>query len=99
MNPTRLGTFGIALFALIGSVAGGVELVRDGRPLADIVVAGDALSSVKTAAEDVQKHIERMSGARLEIVADPTNGVANHIFVGPSVYTAKLGITTADLKP
>ena len=75
-----------------------VELVTDGKGVADIVVDKDALSSVKFAADDLQKHIELMSGAKLTVVGTPSENVKNHIYVGPSDNTKKLGVSTDDLK-
>src|SRR3990170_3639759 len=56
-----------------------VVLVQDGRPKARIVVAKPALSPaegdgaaqrVAAAAKDLQRYIELISGAKLEIVSD-----------------------------
>lgn len=77
---------------------GAVELVKDGIGVSDIVVASDALSSVKTAAEDLRKHIELISGAKLDIVNAPSDKMKNHIYVGLSEFTKKLGVTVDDLK-
>jgi len=76
-----------------------VELVRDGRPMADIVVETGALSSVKLAASDLQEFIEKMSGAKLAINHAPSDSVRNHVYVGPGEYVRKLGVTIDDLKP
>ena len=77
---------------------GDVQLVRDGKPMADIVLAANALSSVKLAAEDLQTHLELMSGARLPIANAPSGSLENHVYVGPSEHTRKLGIIISDLK-
>ncbi|MFC1454392.1 DUF4838 domain-containing protein [Verrucomicrobiota bacterium] len=76
-----------------------VDLVKNGKPLADIVVETNALSSVKLAADDVQEYIEKMSGAKLPITNAPSEKFKNHVYVGPSEYVKKLGIKTDDLKP
>ena len=47
---------------------GDVDLVKDGQPLAEIVIAEEATPSVKTAAAEFQKHLQKISGAKLNIV-------------------------------
>ena len=89
---------GVLSLALAGIADAGVLLVKDGQAVADIVVDTNALSSVKLAAEDLQKHLELMSGAKLPIVSAPSENVENHVYVGPSEYTRKLGVTAEDLK-
>ena len=74
-----------------------VELVRDGKPLAEIVLATNALTSVKLAADDLQKYIELMSGARLPIIDAISDAVKTRVFVGSGDYAEKLGVTVGDL--
>jgi len=50
--------------------------------LAEIVLATDASPSVKKAANELQKHLEAMSGARLPIVA----GKNHVILAGRQIY-------------
>ncbi len=87
-----------AVMALSGSIYAGVDLVKDGKPVAEIVMPENALSSVKLAAAELQKHLELISGAKLQIVTKPTDDVRNKIYVGEGEYTKKLGITVDDLK-
>ena len=89
---------GLMTLFLTCAAYGEVELVKDGKAVSDIVVDKDALSSVKFAADDLQKHMELISGAKVEIVNTPSEKVKNHIYVGPSDYTRKLGVTVDDLK-
>lgn len=49
--------------------AGAVELIRDGQPLAEIVVSTGADPSVKVAARELQKYLEKISGAKLTAVS------------------------------
>jgi hypothetical protein len=84
--------------AMIVSTHAEVDLARDGKPLADIVVSTNALASVKLAARDLQEYIEKMSGAKLEIVEAPSEKFKFHVYVGPGEYTKKLGVTVEDLK-
>ncbi|MCX6907637.1 MAG: DUF4838 domain-containing protein [Verrucomicrobia bacterium] len=88
------------LMLLLGSClplpAWAVELVRDGQPLAEIVVAAGADPSVKAAGRELQKYLKKMSGAELPIVARPSG--ATPIYVGASAYTDKLGIRLEDIR-
>jgi len=49
----------------MGSVVGAVplELVRDGKSTASLVVAGDAPPTVARAAAELQEYVERSTGA------------------------------------
>lgn len=67
-----------------------VELVRNGAPVAEIVVAPDAQQGTLRAAEDLQYHISKISGAKLNIVKKPSGNIKNRIYVGISPYTKKL---------
>jgi len=85
-------------FILANTLCGEVCLVRDGKPVADIVVDTNALSSVNLAAKDLQEHLEKMSGAKLEIVSAPSEQFKNHVYVGPGEFTAKLGFKPGEFK-
>ena len=81
---------------LISSIAApdsamSLDLVREGRPCAEIVVARDAHSGIQAAARDLQDFLEQISGARLSIVSEPGGGASNRVYVGESEHTAKLG--------
>lgn len=86
---------GVAACHGLGMGGSGVELVKDGKAVSEIVVAKDALQGVKLAAGDLQKHLELISGAKLPIVAAPTPGVENQVYVGESEFTKKLGFVPA----
>lgn len=73
-----------------------LELVRDGTPVAEIVVDPNACNSTKTAAQELQKYLEKMSGAKLPIVNRPGKGTP--VYVGPGEFTEKLGIKTSDIR-
>ena len=84
-------TMGFSAFA-------GVELVRDGKPAADIVAPKNVHVSVKTAAQELQRHLEKISGAKLPVVEAPSDQFANHVYLGESEYTKKLGVSLDDVK-
>jgi hypothetical protein len=75
-----------------------VDLVRNGQPVAEIVTAENPTPSVRTAAEELQRHVEAMSGAKLPIVSKDSADVANHVYIGQSDATRKLGVRLDDVK-
>lgn len=79
------------ILSISGCIAGNVSLIKDGKPASEIVISPNAIQGVKLAAEDLQKHLELMSGAKLPIVNAPTPGTPNQIYVGESEFTKKLG--------
>lgn len=72
-------------------------IVENGEPRAEIVISAKPERSVRLAAGDLQSYVQKMSGARLPIVTEPT-GKAVKLFVGRSPHTDKLGITADGLK-
>jgi hypothetical protein len=72
-------------------------LVDDGVPKAEIVVALSPPRSVRLAAAELQTYIEKMSGARLPIVSQPT-GKNVRIYIGRSPLTDQLGVSDEGLK-
>jgi hypothetical protein len=71
----------------------GLEITRDAKPCASIVVAPDASSCEKFAATELQAFIEAMSGAKLDIANSPPGADAPAILLGrtaPAPETAKL---------
>ncbi len=63
----------LVFIAAVGSSAcaqAEVTIVRDGRPLASIVLSAQASPSEKWAAQDLADHIKQMSGAELRIVTE-----------------------------
>ncbi len=72
-------------------------LVENGQPRAEIVIAYKPLRTVRLAAQELQDGIQKISGARLPIVTEPTSG-AVPVFVGQSKHTEQLKVTTEGLK-
>jgi len=56
--------------------AGAFTLVRDGKPACSIVIAEKPTENARVGAQELQRYVERISGARLEIRsdADKTDG-------------------------
>ncbi len=91
-----VATVSAVLFS--AAAAFGVELVKEGKAVAEIVLPEKPLSSVKLAAEDLQKYTELMSGAKLPIVTKTGADVKNHVYVGESELTRKLGFKLGEFK-
>lgn len=80
----------IFLFSVIFSCAG-AEIVRDGKACADIVVARNADAGTRQAAQVLQKYVQLISGARLEIVSPEQVKKSNIICVGESIASSRSG--------
>lgn len=73
-------------------------LVENGRPRAEIVIAATPLRTTRLAAHELQTYVEKISGARLPIVVQPSPNMPVKVYVGQSVHTEKLGVTTDGLE-
>jgi len=73
-------------------------IVEHGNPLAEIVIAKEPTRSARFAATELQIYIERISGARLEIVSEPTKQYAIAIYVGESTSALQAGVVADGLK-
>ena len=90
----------LSVFALSGCVwiySNGPNLVKDGKPCADIVISDKPTRAVKLASAELQTYIAKISGAKLAIVTAPDTNVAAHIYVGRSDYTDALKISDEGL--
>ncbi|MFA7158054.1 MAG: DUF4838 domain-containing protein [Kiritimatiellia bacterium] len=74
------------------------EIVRDGKPLADIVITPAPPRAVKLAAMELQEYICKISGAKLPVATAPGKDFPVHIYVGQSAFTDKLDIRGDGLK-
>ncbi len=75
-----------------------VDLVKDGKATAEIVIPKDANPIVKTAATEFQDIIAKMSGAKLDIVNEPSGNVKSKVWFGENEMTKKLGLDLKDVK-
>lgn len=73
-------------------------IVRNGEPNAAIIIADPAPRMTRIAAQELQTHIEKISGARLGIVHEPSGDVAVRIFVGDSPGAEAVGVTSKGLE-
>jgi hypothetical protein len=88
--------FWCTVIAFEPAVAADLVIVQDGQPLATIVIAKDApipiRQKLQTAADELQTHLQKISGAKLPIVDDSQNPAGALILVGRSRLTDPLGI-------
>jgi len=61
-------------------------LVENGQPQAEIVISDKPARMVRVAAQEFRQQIEKISGARLPIVTQPT-GKAVKVFIGASAHS------------
>ncbi len=73
-------------------------IVKDGQPRAEIIIAEEPPRTTRLAARELQTYLEKISGAKLSIVTEPSGNVPISVFVGRSLHTDKLGITGDGLK-
>ena len=86
------------LLLLAGPVLGEAYLARDGKPMAEIVLSPAPARTGRLAAQELQRYVEKISGARLPIADKPTGSLPLVVYVGQSPYTEKLGITAEGLR-
>jgi hypothetical protein len=107
MNATATTSFRrlCLVFAAIGILgragpAAGVVLVKDGKPLATIIVSKAALEPAKndlpaqkaaTAAHDLREYVRKMSGADLPIAGDDAQPAGAWVLVGRSKLADAIG--------
>ncbi len=72
-------------------------LVQDGKPLAEIVIADTPPRMTRLAAIEMQRGLEKLSGARLAITNHP-GGAPVQIYIGRSPHTDKLGVEPYTIK-
>src|ERR1035438_7684290 len=89
---------GLLCALALPSLAANLRLVENGKSNYSIVIAPDASQSERHGAEELQKFLEEMSGARLPITAEPQPRM---VLVGqsPALDKLNLKIPFADLGP
>jgi hypothetical protein len=90
----------IALLGLMAVPAFALTLIQDGTPVSVIVLGDNPVPSQRVAAEDLQYHLKRMTGAVIPIVAEKDLGDTNVplILVGQSELLRSKGIDTSQLQ-
>lgn len=82
-----------ALVLTAAAWAQGVTLVENGKSAYTIVVAAKATPSEQRAAQELQRFIEEMSGAKLPVVTDAKDVRGPKLLVGDSAAVKRLGVT------
>jgi hypothetical protein len=83
----------VALILLASpAVAADLSLVENGESRAEIVIAEQPPRTISMAARELQTYVEKISGARLNIVTKPSGTVPLRVFVGRSSYTDKRSV-------
>lgn len=90
------------LLAMVCSVCASANaaetfLVVNGQARAEIVIAEKPARMAKLAAKEFRTYVEKVSGAKLDIVTIPSPGKVR-IYVGKSPATATLGLSTEGLE-
>lgn len=89
--------FAFLLTPLVALHAADPFLIEKGQPRAEIVIAEKPARMTKLAAKELQTYLEKISGAKLEILTAPTAG-KTHIFLGRSSHTQALKLATDGLE-
>ena len=71
---------------------GRLLLAEGGRSAYSIVVAKDAIPSERHAAEELQRYLERISGAKLPIITDDAEMGEHEIILGDNEHLRKLNL-------
>jgi len=99
MNQSlTLSTFCSFLVFATGALAAQPLLVEDGRARAEIVIADKPPRTTLLAAQELQTYLEKISGAKLAILNEPSGKAPVKIYIGRSDHTDRLKITAEDLK-
>jgi len=86
----------VLVFASLAGAAEKLTLVRDGQPRAMIIIAKNPTDNAKVAADELQRYIEKISGAKLPIITDDAPisiaglYVPTFIYIGASAATEKI---------
>lgn len=95
-----VGVAGVILAGgLVNHAYAQTVLVKDGKAAASIVLPAGASPDEKTAATEIQTHLEMMSGAKLPIVENAADATGVPIFIGktgPNYSEAKLQAKSKD---
>lgn len=90
----RLLTMALAalLFSSLGCQAAEVTLVREGKPVATLLLAENPTLGAQLAAFELQHFVQQMTGAELPIVREPAQVAGPRVLVAESEATRALGL-------
>ena len=92
----------LTVLLVIGATlpAGAIGLAREGRALMPILLAADPSAAENTAARELADYLERISGARFEVLLeDDVPDVRRAIHVGPTALALEQGLGADRLGP
>ena len=89
---------GVVVALLPAATAAETFLVRNGRPMGQIVIAEKPTRMARLAASELKAHIEKITGATLPITTTVTESIPVCVYVGRSPHTDRLDVTNDDLK-
>lgn len=95
ITPPCVFTF-LAFFSSLAQAE--TFLVKNGQPNAEIIISEQPNRPAEFGAGELQSYIEKISGARLEILTTPSEKVPVKIFVGESDLAKQAGINSDDLE-
>jgi len=91
-----------SLYVLCASVGqadpGETFIVEDGQPQAEIIITKRAPRTTRLAAQELQLYLEKISGAKLAIVTEPSGRTPVKVYVGRSAGTDLLQVSADELK-
>lgn len=90
--------FGLGFESFSDTASARPDIVKDGKPNAEIIISDKPTRSMKVAASELQANIQKISGAKLPIATSPNKEIPVKIYVGKSQYTDALKINVDDLK-
>ena len=101
-NRTRM-SIAVSICCLAGSTIAAelgqkTTIVENGNPNATIILAEKPTQAAQWAAKELNSYINKITGTSLPVSKTPKGVKGVKIFVGPSKYTEKLGISTDSLK-
>jgi hypothetical protein len=83
----------VAVFLVSGVAASAaLTLASNGKSPYQIVLATNAIPSERYAAEELQRYVAKMTGARLPIITDTERAGSNEILLGNNAHLQKLGV-------
>lgn len=95
----RCALVGLVTIVIASGPASALTVVAGGQARASIIIPDEPLPVVRFAAEELQYHVRRASGAELPIVAEARMPPGAVILLGACRSTTAAGVLPADLQP
>ena len=74
------------------SAAAGLTLANQGKTTYQIIIAREAPASERYAAEELQRYLQKITGATLAILTDDVPAKTHEILLGKNLHSQKLGL-------